>query len=74
MNSGLKRSGLIMFWDQLATLGVWGIIIEVVLIIFFKIIEVSIGCKINSSRDTVSLRTLPFLNLALGFLYRSEDP
>ena len=32
-----------MFWDQLATLGVWGIIIEVVLIIFFKIIEVSIG-------------------------------
>lgn len=32
-----------MFWDQLADIPVWGFIIEIFIIIFFKIVEVSIG-------------------------------
>lgn len=32
-----------MFWDQLAALGVWGVVIEIIIIIVFKIIEVAIG-------------------------------
>ena len=32
-----------MFWEQLASMGVWGIILELFIIIFFKVIEVSIG-------------------------------
>jgi len=32
-----------MFWDQLGELGLWGIVIELFIITFFKIIEVAIG-------------------------------
>lgn len=32
-----------MLWDQLANIPVWGLVIEIAIIIVFKIIEVSIG-------------------------------
>lgn len=32
-----------MSWDMLQALGVWGVVIEIFIIVFFKIIEVAIG-------------------------------
>ncbi len=32
-----------MSWDMLEALGVWGVVIEIFIIVFFKIIEVAIG-------------------------------